>query len=207
VLSANVHRRHLNSEQKRAALSAYLKADPTVSDRTVAKDLGVDHKTAAKVRDNLEGRGEIPHAEKRTDSKGRQQPAKKPPAKKPTPPAAPDAAERAATTSPTPVAPLERNGAEPEAADTDPTVDDDSGVMEFISDWQPHQKSTPADIQANNLYSAASRLRAVADTVEHELVTGLLLPPEEARKLAERIDPALTQLLVLQKELEAVVLS
>jgi ParB-like chromosome segregation protein Spo0J len=78
VLSANVHRRHLNSEQKRAALAAYLKADPTVSDRTVAKELGVDHKTVGARRKDLEARGDIPHAETRTDSKGRKQPASKP---------------------------------------------------------------------------------------------------------------------------------
>ncbi len=55
VLSANVHRRHLTSEQKRQALAAYLKADPTVSNRKVAKDLGVSDKTAAKVRSDLAG--------------------------------------------------------------------------------------------------------------------------------------------------------
>ena len=54
VLSRNVHRRHLTSEQKREAIAAYLKADPTVSDLKVAKELGVSDKTAAKVRDDLE---------------------------------------------------------------------------------------------------------------------------------------------------------
>lgn len=79
VLSMNVHRRQLTREQKRQALKAYLKADPSVSNRTVAKDVGVDHKTAGKVRDELVGRGEIPHVENRTDTKGRSQPSKKPP--------------------------------------------------------------------------------------------------------------------------------
>ncbi len=37
-----------------------LKADPTTSDRKVGKELRVDHKTAAKVRTDLERRGEIP---------------------------------------------------------------------------------------------------------------------------------------------------
>jgi hypothetical protein len=37
VLSRNVHRRHLTSEQKRQAIAAYLKAEPTTSDRKVAK--------------------------------------------------------------------------------------------------------------------------------------------------------------------------
>ena len=82
VLSRNVHRRHLTSEQKRQAIAAYLKADPTSSDRKVAKELGVDNKTAAKVRADLEAREEIPHVPTRTDSAGRKQPATK---RKPTP--------------------------------------------------------------------------------------------------------------------------
>ena len=82
VLSMNVHRRHLTSAQKREAIAAYLKADPTTSDRKVAKELGVDNKTAAKVRADLEARAEIPHVPTRTDSAGRKQPATK---RKPTP--------------------------------------------------------------------------------------------------------------------------
>ena len=82
VLSRNVHRRHLTSEQKRQAIAAFIKADPTTSDRTVAKELGVDNKTAAKVRADLEAREEIPHVPTRTDSAGRKQPATK---RKPTP--------------------------------------------------------------------------------------------------------------------------
>ena len=78
----NVHRRHLTSEQKRQAIAAYLKADPTVSNLKVAKDLGVSDKTAAKVRDDLERRSEIPNVSERTDSTGRKQPARK---RKPTP--------------------------------------------------------------------------------------------------------------------------
>ena len=77
-----MHRRHLTSEQKRQAIAAFIKADPTASDRTVAKELGVDNKTAAKVRADLEAREEIPHVPTRTDSAGRKQPATK---RKPTP--------------------------------------------------------------------------------------------------------------------------
>ena len=70
VLSMNVHRRHLTSAQKRDAIAAFIKADPTTSDRTVAKDLGVSNKTAGKVRADLEARAEIPHVSTRTDSAG-----------------------------------------------------------------------------------------------------------------------------------------
>ena len=57
----------------------------TLSDRQIADHVGVDHKTVARVRDDLARRGEIPHVEKRTDAVGRQQPASKPSAAKPTP--------------------------------------------------------------------------------------------------------------------------
>ena len=78
VVSANLHRRHLTAEQKRDLIEKLLKAKPEASDRTIAKQTKVDHKTVGKARAELEGRGDIPHVENRTDSKGRQQPATKP---------------------------------------------------------------------------------------------------------------------------------
>ena len=78
VLSANVHRRHLTGEQKRELIGKVLKAQPDSSNRRIARAGEVDHKTVGSVRDELEGRGEIPHVETRQDSKGRQQPARKP---------------------------------------------------------------------------------------------------------------------------------
>jgi hypothetical protein len=78
VLAANVHRRHLTAEQKRDLIAKVLKLDPKKSDRQIAKAVKVDNKTVAKVRREEEGREEIPHVEKRTDSKGRAQPASKP---------------------------------------------------------------------------------------------------------------------------------
>jgi hypothetical protein len=78
VISANIHRRHLTAEQKRDLIGKLLKADPTKSDRAVAKTVKADDKTVAKVRRELEGRSEIPNVKVRTDTKGRKQPAKKP---------------------------------------------------------------------------------------------------------------------------------
>jgi hypothetical protein len=78
VLSANIHRRHLTVEQKRDLIEKLLKARPQSSDRAIAKQTKVDHKTVGKARAELEGRGEIPHVEARTDSKGRKQPSTKP---------------------------------------------------------------------------------------------------------------------------------
>src|SRR2546430_279654 len=76
VLSANIHRRHLTAEQKRELIAALLKASPEKSDRQIAGEVKADHKTVAVVRERAEARGEIPHVEKRTDSKGRKQPAR-----------------------------------------------------------------------------------------------------------------------------------
>lgn len=78
VKSLNAHRRHLTSAQKRKVVADYLKANPTVSDRQVAKEAGVSDKTVASERRDLESRSEIPDVDKRTDTKGRQQPSKKP---------------------------------------------------------------------------------------------------------------------------------
>src|SRR5262249_43093276 len=78
VVSANIQRRHLTSEQKRDLIAKLLKAKPDMSDRQIGKMAKADGKTAASVRDELEARAEIPHVEKRKDSKGRQQRASKP---------------------------------------------------------------------------------------------------------------------------------
>jgi hypothetical protein len=74
----NLHRRHLTAEQKRAVIAAVLKEKPAQTDRQAAARTGSDHKTVGKVRKELEGRGEIPHVETRTDTKGRKQKAEKP---------------------------------------------------------------------------------------------------------------------------------
>ena len=78
ALSLNIDRRHLSREQRRALVAESIKADPQLSNREHGRRTGVDHKTAGAIRDQLEGRGEIPHVPERTDSVGRQQPAAKP---------------------------------------------------------------------------------------------------------------------------------
>jgi hypothetical protein len=78
ALSLNVHRRHLSLEQKRDLIAKVLKATPEKSDRQIAKIVKRDHKTVAAVRSEEEGRGEIPHVDAHTDTKGRKQPAAKP---------------------------------------------------------------------------------------------------------------------------------
>jgi hypothetical protein len=79
VVSANLHRRHLTAEQKREFIGKLLAMDPERSDRGIAQQVKVDHKTVAAVRSDKEDRGEIPHTETRRDASGRAQPAHKPP--------------------------------------------------------------------------------------------------------------------------------
>lgn len=86
----NTARRHLTREQLRALITGQLSDTPERSDRQIAKDMGVSHHTVASERERLVGRGQIAHVEKRTDSKGRRQPAKKVvPSHKPAKPKAP----------------------------------------------------------------------------------------------------------------------
>jgi ParB-like chromosome segregation protein Spo0J len=77
VISKNICRRHLTPKQKRALIEKVLRADPTKSDRQIARAVKADNKTVGAVRKRAEARGEIPHVLKRTDSKGRSQVAHK----------------------------------------------------------------------------------------------------------------------------------
>jgi hypothetical protein len=77
VISANIKRRHLTTEQKRELIAKLLKAQPEKSNRQIAETVKASHNTVGVVRDKLEGRGQIDHVEKRTDTKGRDQPARK----------------------------------------------------------------------------------------------------------------------------------
>jgi hypothetical protein len=74
VISANIHRRHLTSGQKRELVAKLLKAKPERSDVATAKLAKVTDKTVAAVRKKMESRSEIPSVEKRVDTKGRKQP-------------------------------------------------------------------------------------------------------------------------------------
>ncbi len=79
VISANLHRRHLDREQKRELIAKLLIANAGRSDRATAELAMVSDKTVGVVRAELEARAEIPHVEARTDAAGRQQPATKRP--------------------------------------------------------------------------------------------------------------------------------
>jgi hypothetical protein len=75
AISKNIHRRHLTSSQKRGLIAKLLKARPEASNIRIAKQVRADDKTVAKVRGELERRSDIPTVAKRSDTKGRKQPA------------------------------------------------------------------------------------------------------------------------------------
>jgi hypothetical protein len=82
VLSVNLHRRHLTVEQKRDLIAKVLKAQPSKSNRQVAKTVGVSHPYVAAVRAELEKSGDVETVTTSIDTKGRKQPARKPAKKK-----------------------------------------------------------------------------------------------------------------------------
>jgi site-specific DNA-methyltransferase (adenine-specific) len=77
VVTSNVQRRKLSSAQRRDLVAEALRRLPSLSDRRLALMSGVDGKTVAAVRDELEGRAEIPHVETRADTLGRRQPVQR----------------------------------------------------------------------------------------------------------------------------------
>lgn len=70
----NMARRHLNQEQRRGLIQAELKDRPEVSDRQIAKALGIDHKTVSAQREKLETTGEIPQLKTNVGADGKERP-------------------------------------------------------------------------------------------------------------------------------------
>jgi hypothetical protein len=85
VISANIRRRHLSIEDKDSLIVQLLKADPTKSNRIVAKLTDTSHPHVAKVRERAEKVGDVETVTTSIDTKGRAQPATKLPRGKFTP--------------------------------------------------------------------------------------------------------------------------
>jgi hypothetical protein len=77
VISANIRRRHLSIEDKDRLIVQLLKADPTKSNRTVAKLTDTSHPHVAKVREQAEKTGDVETVTTSIDAKGRRQPTRK----------------------------------------------------------------------------------------------------------------------------------
>ncbi len=67
----NLARRQLTAKQRRRLVEAELRDSPADSNRKIGATLGVDHKTVATVRRDLETTGEIPHLDVVTGMNGK----------------------------------------------------------------------------------------------------------------------------------------
>jgi hypothetical protein len=86
VISRNIRRRHLTTEQKRELIAKLIRAAPEKSDRQIAETAKASPTTVGTVRAKMEDKGEVSKLDTRTDAKGVKQPAKKPSAKPASPP-------------------------------------------------------------------------------------------------------------------------
>ena len=85
IMSVNVHRRHMTSEQKREVIAKMLKAHPEKSDRQIAEMVKASPTTIGTAGAKMEATGDVSKLDTRTDKRGREQPANKPPpAREPT---------------------------------------------------------------------------------------------------------------------------
>ena len=65
VRRLNILRRHLTQDQKRELIRDQVKETPADSDRKIGRALGVDGKTVAAVRQEMESSAEIPQIDTR----------------------------------------------------------------------------------------------------------------------------------------------
>lgn len=70
----NMARRQLNQEQRRELIREQLRETPKLSDRQIAKAIGVSDKTVGSQRRDMESGAEIPHLENRQGADGKQYP-------------------------------------------------------------------------------------------------------------------------------------
>jgi len=133
VISKNLHRRHLTSEQKRDLIAKLLKANPEKSNRQIAAAVGVDHKTVTVVRAESVATGEIPQLDKTTGRDGRARPARM---TKPTPSASAPEAPTPSTSESSTSAPSE---AKPDAvvADADTSAVALANFKYACTHWLP----------------------------------------------------------------------
>lgn len=74
--SLNLNRRHLTRDQRRELIAQSLRQDPQLADREHARRTGASPTTVGTVRGDLEAAGDVSKLDTRTDSLGRQQPAR-----------------------------------------------------------------------------------------------------------------------------------
>ena len=81
VISKNIKRRHLTSEQKRDAIAKLLALDPEKSNRQIAEAAATDHKVVGRVRAKMEATGAAPQLSKTRGKDGKKRPTRRAKAK------------------------------------------------------------------------------------------------------------------------------
>jgi ParB-like nuclease domain len=76
AIRQNVHRRHLTRAQMQDLIERELKGRPDHSNRSIAADLGVDHKTIGRLRKALNATGEVPQLDATVGADGKARRAK-----------------------------------------------------------------------------------------------------------------------------------
>ena len=187
------------SVDQRRQMVELLAGEGGMSDRAAAAALGVSKTTINRDQDAIEAQlahdvpvelDSVEPRRRRTGLDGKKRPGPKP---KPTPNSVdkPDLVD------------MIHNGDFEEIKRVFLDPDDDAADEDDTDDAiQAHH-----DYQVRELDSAAEHLEDAACIFQYELDNGLVLSPEEVRELAERIDPAITQLLMLQEQLDAAVVS
>jgi hypothetical protein len=77
VKSFNEHRRHMTTDERRAAIGRLLKVDPEKSDRAIAAMINASDKTVGAKRAAMEASAEIPQLKTRTGADGKTRKTKK----------------------------------------------------------------------------------------------------------------------------------
>lgn len=71
VISANIHRRHIRPEDRRAIIASVIMADPTQSNRSIAETTKTSHHTVQDVRSELEATGQTAQLDATTGKDGK----------------------------------------------------------------------------------------------------------------------------------------
>jgi hypothetical protein len=155
VLSANLHRRHLSTKDKRDLAGKLLRELPGSSDRQIAALVGISHHTVAGVRAALVSSGQIAQTKTRLGADNRRRPAVAP--AKPPKSAAPIPSEA-------PIVPGISNTVTPPAAE--------GTVMTVVSPVTPNGKVMPgtaASITAKDAEVIATLARECRGLMSHPL--------------------------------------
>jgi hypothetical protein len=132
-----------------------LKTTPNRSNRQIAETVKASHNTVGAIRTVLEGRGQIDHVEAHTDTKGRNQPARKPAQKK-----RPNIVKKEARTAAT------KDSGAPALAPHH--VDPDELIAQFIAEVRSSSLDFARQIDAAYRARLIERLHDVIEEIEIE---------------------------------------